>query len=145
MVRRGARTRNTIQGVELTAKREVPLTDEEKKERNRQYQHNRRHKTNNGYARAYRRTGERVIEWFKQTNRPRWDKWLEEELSKVESRPYTPGVNGKMGHGNHHVGCDHPSRVIIGFVTGCTVCGCILGATEIEERDRLLLNQQYEV
>jgi hypothetical protein len=126
-------------------KRETPLTDDEKKERNRQYQHTRRHKTNNGYARAYRRTGERVIDWYKKTHRVTWNKWLEEELTKVETKAYRPGVNGKQGHPNASADCDHPTRVIIGFVTGCTVCGRLLGAAEVTEEDRLILNQQYEV
>ena|SRR5215469_2565545 len=126
-------------------KRAKPLTKEEKRERDRQYQHTRRHKTNNGYSRAYRRTGERVIEWFKKENRSLWNSWLEEELSKVETRAYRPGVNGSTPHHNSIVDCDHPDRVIIGFTTGCTICGRLLGAVEISEEDRLILNQTYEV
>ena len=126
-------------------KRESPLSPDEKRARDRQYQHTRRHKTNNGYSRAYRRTGERVIEWFKKENRVLWNKWLEEELSKVETRPYKPGVNGSTPHHNAAADCDHPDRVIIGFATGCTVCGRVLGTVTIEDTDRLLLNQTYEV
>jgi hypothetical protein len=126
-------------------KRETPLTDDEKKARNRKYQETRRHKTNNAYARAYRRTGERVIEHFKSHNRALWNQWLEEELSKVESKGYKPMGNGLAEGGKNSIACDHPERVIIAFDTGCSICGNVLGAVQIEEQDRDFLNARFEV
>ena len=126
-------------------KRKVPLTDDEKKARNRTYQNTRRHKTNNAYARAYRRTGERVIEHFKSHNRALWNKWLEEELTKVESKGYKPASNGLGEPGANSISCDHPDHVIIAFNTGCAICGKLMGAVEIEDSDRDFLNSRYEV
>jgi hypothetical protein len=126
-------------------KRAIPLTDEERKERNRKYQTTRRHKTNNAYARAYRRTGERVIEHFKSHNRSLWNKWLEEELSKVESKSYVPSSNGSGSVGANGKACDHPEAVIIGFSTGCAICGNLLGGVSIDDKDIDYLNARYEV
>ena len=126
-------------------KRKVPLTDEEKKERNRQYQNKRRHKTNNGYARAYRRASQVAVQWFIEHKRAQWDKMLEEELSKVETKPYTHNGPKAMIHDGEITFCDHSDRVIVGFSTACTICGKLLGSVEIEELDRNRLNKQYEV
>ena len=126
-------------------KRKVPLTDDEKKARNRTYQNTRRHKTNNAYASAYRRTSEKVIEHFKSHNRALWNKWLEEELSKVESKSYSPVGNGLGVAGSNAKSCDHPDHVIIAFQSGCAICGNILGAVPIDDSDRDFLNSRYEV
>jgi hypothetical protein len=126
-------------------KRKTPLTDDERKSRNRQYQNTRRHKTNNAYARAYRRTGERVIEHFKSHNHSLWDKWLEEELSKVESNGYVPASNGLGQRGANSQACDHPDSIIIGFSVGCAVCGNLMGSAHVEDTDLDFLNARYEV
>lgn len=126
-------------------KREEPLTDEEKKARNRQYQHTRRHKTNNGYSRAYRRAGQRAIQWFKDNEPNQWAKWVAEELDIVEDNPYAPLRSNKPGTKGEVVCMHDGTKTIIGFTVGCNLCGKSVGSVSIEDTDRKNLNRQYKI
>lgn len=123
-------------------KREKPLTDDERKARNRLYQHNRRHRTNNSYPRAYRRAGQRAIKWFQENREGTWHRWLNEELACDEDTPYQPLRNPVTGA----IRCLHDGKKhIIGFTVGCDICGKAVGSVTIGKSDREHLNEEYDV
>lgn len=110
-------------------KRLVPVTDEERKERNRRYQQTRREKTNNNYARAYRRAMQRAAEWFQENRADTWRAWLEQELEIVNDTPYVPANR-----------CRHDGeRFAMGVGVGCSLCGSAIGVSSVDEDLRIQL------
>lgn len=124
-------------------KREVPLTPAEKLERNRVYQQRRREKTNNGYARAYRRASQRATKWFQENREGTWHRWLNEELAVDEDTPYTALRDPKTGN----IVCMHDGgRHIIGFTVQCDMCAHAIGSVAIDDDElRTELNENYAV
>lgn len=126
-------------------KREKPLTDEERKARNRAYQHKRRHKSDNGYSRAYRRAGQRAIQWFKD-NKPReWTRWLSEEQEIAEVNPYTPLYSKDPAHKGEILCLHDGDKQVIGLTVGCLLCGRSVGSVAIDDEVRKELNDNYEI
>lgn len=128
-------------------KRDTPLTDEERKARNRKYQHTRRHKTDNNYSRAYRRAGQRAIKWFQQNKESTWHTWLKQEQEVLEVNPYSPGaVFGKDGAAAGSAVCIHDGdKTIIGLTVGCDLCGKAVGSVSLDEDVRQEMNEQFSV
>lgn len=126
-------------------KRERPLSKEEERERNRQYQQTRREKTNNNYARAYRRTTQRVVTWFQENQKLLWEVWLEEELEKENFTPYESMeaiIEGKV----HEAICKHDGeKFVAGIALGCSICGRLLGNFPVEDDDRAALHDALEM
>ena len=103
----------------MTAKRAVPLTKEEVRERNRLYKQAQRDRGNNHYTRAYRRSQQRAVAWL-QENRPKvWEQILKEELAKSSPNPREP--------------CLHPHVHVVGAAYACTSCGQMVGTATLAD------------
>lgn len=126
-------------------KRPQPLTDEEVKARNRAYQHKRRHKTDNGYSRAYRRAGQRAIQWFKDNKPAEWATWLAQEQTVAEENPYTPLYSKDPAHKGEILCMHDGDKQIIGLTVGCLLCGRAVGSVTIDDEVRKELNEGYEI
>lgn len=119
------------------------MTDDERKARNRLYQHTRRHKDNNAYARAQRRVQQRAAAWFKENKLGTWERWMREEL-EAERQRGKEGTVAKYapikGFTNSRDTCDHGgddgSRFAIGVAVACTLCGNIMGTVHVDDSER---------
>jgi hypothetical protein len=119
-------------------KRATELTEAERKERNRLYKHNERHRDNNAYARAQRRAMQRVVKWFQQERAGTWARWLREEVEAerakgIAAKKYKPHAGFTYAPQN----CPHNGgEFAVGVTTACTLCGQLMGTQSVNDADR---------
>lgn len=97
------------------------MTPEQVRERDRGYQQKRRERSNNGYARAYRRATQRLVKWAQQEKPDLWQSFLDQEIAVGEAVPGAPYKPAK---------CTHMLNVVGGAVYVCDTCGA---QTDIKE------------
>lgn len=118
--------------------RDKPITDEERKQRNRVYQHQAKHRTNNLEPRVRRRVQERCYKWFQENKAGTLERWKNEERAAEAKRikdgtakAYTP----ILGFANAVENCDHgdpkKDRYSIGVTVACSLCGCAMGSVRV--------------
>jgi len=95
-------------------KRETPLSEQERKRRNRIYQQRRREKTSNDYARAYRRAERRITTLFRERFDEEWQAILAEEVARA----------------SEEVVCFHPVDALqrVGYTIKCNACRQMVGS-----------------
>jgi hypothetical protein len=121
-------------------KRETPLTTEERRERDRAYQHKSRHKNNNAYARANRRLLQRCGEYVRENHKALYTRWQREELAVEEERrraglakKYAPILAEHGPFVFSREDCPHSEGTFaIGVAVACSLCGTIQGTVGVE-------------
>ena len=112
----------------MTAKREKPLTLEEKRAANRKYRHTANHKKNNMTARAHNRAARLAAQWVQKEHPAKWAA-LVVEARKIEEKndaayvPHSVKFAGKQ--------CPHSNLQAVGITTRCTDCGEIIGSIAV--------------
>lgn len=120
----------------MTAKREVPLTLEEKRARNRAYRHKANHKKNNMTARAHNRAARLAAQWVQAEHPAKWDALV------VEARRIEENNDAKfVPHSVRFAGaqCPHTNLQAIGITARCTDCGEIIGSIPVSKEGREML------
>ena len=111
-------------------KREKPLTDEERKARNRRYRHTANHKKSNISARAHNRAARLAAQWVQEEHPAVWAR-LKAEAWKIEEK------NGKeyVPHAVRFAAesCPHDKVVAIGITVQCANCKMIIGSVAVED------------
>jgi hypothetical protein len=126
----------------MSARREPPLTPDEKRARDRRYRHVSNHKKNNLAARAHNRAARLAAQWVQDKHPDRW-KALVAEARQIEEDNLTKYVPHHVRFGGRQ--CPHDHLEAIGITTKCTDCGQIIGTVAVTiEENRQLLQEMLE-
>jgi len=124
-------------------RRATPLTEAEKKARNRRYAARRRHKTNNSYSRAYRRAAQRAVKYVQRYHNAIWIQYLDEELERGEKGDSTTFKHSDTkfdGSRSSRESCEHNGDVfVMGVGIGCAICGQALGEQQLTTEQRITI------
>ena len=111
-------------------KREVPLTDEEKRARNRKYRHKSNHTKNNISARTHNRAARLAAQWVQQVHTDRWAHFLV-EARRIEEENQAEYVPHAVKFSN--ATCPHDKVVAIGITVQCANCKMIIGSVSVHD------------
>lgn len=114
----------------MTRKREVPLTVEEKRARNRRYRHTANHGKNNMTARAHNRAARMAAQWVQAEHPAKWAS-LVVEARKIEEENDTEYVPHSVRFAG--VSCPHDKVIAIGITVKCTACNQIIGSVPVHD------------
>jgi hypothetical protein len=112
-------------------KRKQPLTQEEKRARDRAYQHTRRHKGNNITARVHNKAARLAAQWVQEEHPQKWAA-LVRKAKEIEEGNATEYVPHSVKFGGNGSVCSHDKVVAVGIMRQCASCGEFLGAYPVD-------------